>query len=158
MAKNRIILKLTTIIFLFISLALCSSQFVSSTDSDNDMNEDEEEDYVLDNPLTHLGTRSRFLASVIIKKGARCDLNTKNICNGVPAKKGTQLLFCCKNHCRNVLSDKNNCMTCGKKCKEGERCCNGVCTNVSSNVHHCGKCNKKCSHGVLCENRICGYA
>ena len=152
------ILKLTTIISLLIPLAL-HSQLVSSIDIDDIENELEEE-YVLDTPLPHLGpTRSRFLASIIIKKGAHCDAVTNNICNGVPANKGKGLLFCCKKHCRNVLSDRNNCGVCGHKCKGlGERCCNGVCTNVLSNDNHCGKCNKKCSPGDTCGNGFCGYA
>nr|AFK44311.1 unknown [Lotus japonicus] len=156
------ILKLTAIILsLLISLALNNSHFVSSTDDLNhdDQIEDEEEaeEYVLDTPLPHLGPRSRFLASVI-KKGTHCDRETNNICNGVPANKGRDMLFCCKKHCRNVLSDKNNCGVCGNKCKHGERCCGGVCTNVLSNVHHCGKCKKECSPGDLCGNGFCGYA
>ncbi|KAG4981457.1 hypothetical protein JHK82_034699 [Glycine max] len=154
------ILNLTTIIILLISLALHNSHFVVSStdiDQDHDFNEEEEEEYVLDTPIPHLGPRSRFLAT-IIKKGRQCDRETNNICNGVRANKGRDLLFCCKKHCRNVLSDKNNCSVCGNKCKQGERCCNGVCTNVLSNVRHCGKCNKQCSPGDSCGNGVCGYA
>ncbi|KAG4968992.1 hypothetical protein AAZX31_12G213400 [Glycine max] len=154
------ILNLTTIIILLISLALHNSHFVVSStdiDQDHDINEEEEEEYVLDTAIPHLGPRSRFLAT-IIKKGRQCDRETNNICNGVRANKGRDLLFCCKKHCRNVLSDKNNCSVCGNKCKQGERCCNGVCTNVLSNVRHCGKCNKQCSPGDSCGNGVCGYA
>ncbi|XP_061350947.1 protein GRIM REAPER-like [Gastrolobium bilobum] len=151
------ILKLTTILSLIILLALHSSKYVSSTNIDHDIEDEDELEYVLDTPLPHLGPRSRFLAS-IIKKGTQCDHETHNICNGVRANKGNDLLFCCKKHFRNVLSDKNNCGVCEHKCKEGERCCGGVCTHVLSNVHHCGKCNKKCSPGDLCENGICNYA
>jgi hypothetical protein len=148
------ILKLTIILSLLISLSL----FVSSNDDDNNHHdiedEEEQEYYVLD---THHGSRSRFLAN-IIKKGRQCNRETNNICNGVRANKGNDLLFCCKKHCRNVLSDKNNCNVCGNKCKQGERCCNGVCTNVLSNVRHCGKCKKECSNGDPCGNGFCGYA
>ncbi|XP_050879365.1 protein GRIM REAPER [Lathyrus oleraceus] len=157
------ILKLTIILSILISLSL----FVSSNDDDkshHDIVEDEDEDeeaqdfYIVDTPLQHHGSsRSRFLAS-IIKKGRRCNLESSNICNGVRANKGKDLLFCCKKHCRNVLSDKNNCNVCGHKCKEGERCCNGVCTNVLTNVHHCGKCKNECSSGAPCGNGFCGYA
>ncbi|CAK8535095.1 unnamed protein product [Lathyrus sativus] len=153
------ILKLTIILSILISLSLS----VSSNDDDknhHDIDEDEEaqEFYIVDTPLQHDGSsRSRFLAS-IIKKGKQCNLESNNICNGVRANKGKDLLFCCKKHCRNVLSDKNNCNECGHKCKQGERCCNGVCTNVLSNVHHCGKCKKECSSGDPCENGFCGYA
>lgn len=152
------ILNFTIILSLLISLVL----FVSSNnDIDHEIDEDENEEeyYVVDNAtsLHHNGPRSRFLAS-IIKKGTRCDRETNNICHGVRANKGKDMLFCCKKHCRNVLSDKNNCGVCGHKCKQGERCCNGVCTNVLSNVRHCGKCNKECSSGDLCGNGFCGYA
>ncbi|WJX73290.1 hypothetical protein P8452_57091 [Trifolium repens] len=153
------ILKLTIILSLLISLAL----FVSSNDDDinhHDMEEEDEEEqdfYVVDTPLQNQRSRSRFLAS-IIKKGTHCDRETNNICNGVRANKGKDLLFCCKKHCRNILSDKNNCNVCGHKCKQGEKCCNGICTNVMSNVNHCGKCKKECSNGDPCGNGFCGYA
>ncbi|KAK2369438.1 Stigma-specific Stig1 family protein [Trifolium repens] len=153
------ILKLTIILSILISLAL----FVSSNDDDinhHDMEEEDEEEqdfYVVDTPLQNQRSRSRFLAS-IIKKGTHCDRETNNICNGVRANKGKDLLFCCKKHCRNILSDKNNCNVCGHKCKQGEKCCNGICTNVMSNVNHCGKCKKECSNGDPCGNGFCGYA
>ncbi|KAK7324567.1 hypothetical protein VNO77_28239 [Canavalia gladiata] len=149
--------KLITILFLLISaLALHSSEFVSSTDADHD-DINEEEEYVLDTPLLHFGPRDRFLVSKI-KKGRRCNRVTNNICNGVRANKGRDLLFCCKMHCRNVLSDKNHCGVCLNKCAEGEHCCNGVCTNVMTNVHHCGKCKEECSPGDTCRDGMCGYA
>ncbi|XP_068498601.1 protein GRIM REAPER [Phaseolus vulgaris] len=154
------ILKLTTVLILLIFSTLHDSHFASSTDVDEDhedINEEEEEEYVLDTRIPHLGPRSRFLAT-IIKKGRQCNLETNNICNGVRANKGRDLLFCCKKHCRNVLSDKNNCKVCGNKCKLGQRCCDGVCTNVLSNASHCGKCNKKCSPGDSCGSGVCGYA
>jgi len=144
-------LKLTTLLILLIFSTL--HDFASSTDID----EEEEDEYVLDTPVPRLGPRSRFLAT-IIKKGRQCNRETNNICNGVRANKGRDLLFCCKNHCRNVLSDKNHCKVCGNKCKQGERCCNGVCTNVLSNAYHCGKCNKRCSPGDSCGSGVCGYA
>ncbi|KAH1103715.1 hypothetical protein GLYMA_13G276200v4 [Glycine max] len=128
-----------TILILLVSLALHNSHFVVSStdiDQDHDINEEEEEEYT------------------IIKKGRQCDHETNNIYNGVSTNKGRDLLFCCKNHCRNVLSDKNNCRVCGNKCKQGERCCNGVCTNVLSNARHCGKCNKQCSPGDSCGNGV----
>ncbi|CAJ1957129.1 unnamed protein product [Sphenostylis stenocarpa] len=156
---SNTILKLTTILILLIFSTLHNSHSASSTDvdQDHDINEEEEEEYVLDTPVPHLGPRSRFLAT-IIRKGRQCNRETYNICNGVRANKGRDLLFCCKKHCRNVHSDKNNCGACGHKCKEGERCCSGVCTNVLSNANHCGKCNKKCSPGDSCGNGFCGYA
>ncbi|XP_047163269.1 protein GRIM REAPER-like [Vigna umbellata] len=155
------ILKLTTFLLLLIFATLHDSQFGSASGvddkNDHERNEEEEEDYVLDSPISHLGPRSRFLATVI-KKGRQCNVETNNICNGVRANKGRDLLYCCKKHCRNVLSDKNNCKVCGNKCKQGERCCDGVCTNVLSNASHCGKCKKKCSSGDSCGSGVCGYA
>ncbi|QCE09953.1 protein GRIM REAPER [Vigna unguiculata] len=152
------ILKLTAFLVLLIFSTLHDSHFASATDvQDQNHNEEEDEDYVLDTPITHSGPRSRFLVSVI-KKGRQCNAESNNICNGVRANKGRDLLYCCKTHCRNVLRDKNNCKVCGNKCKQGERCCNGVCTNVLSNANHCGKCDKKCSSGDSCGNGVCGYA
>ena len=149
------LLKLITILSLVIPLLL-SLQY--QTAFSNDIEDDEE--YVVDSPLSNLRSRSRFLASVI-KKGTHCNPITNNVCNGVSANKRKSLLYCCKKHCRNVLSDKNNCGVRGKKCQEGQHYCNGRCTNTFYNVHHCGKCNKKCKNGVkwvwilwVCQNVI----
>ncbi|KAB2086476.1 hypothetical protein ERO13_A04G031920v2 [Gossypium hirsutum] len=126
---------------------------------------DGEEEYVLDHPviIPNLRSRSRFLKTSPtkdkIRKGADCDPHPSlNICKGISANNGTSLLYCCKTHCRNVLSDRNNCGKCGNRCKFGQRCCGGVCTNVANNVNHCGKCGNQCSSGVQCDNGFCGYA
>ncbi|KAF1866763.1 hypothetical protein Lal_00018148 [Lupinus albus] len=152
---NTILNLSTTILFLLILLALLDFQSVSSTNDDVD--HDIENEQVEHDLGTHVGLRSRFLKG-IIKKGKRCHVS-QNICNGVQAKKGTELLFCCKNlHCRDVLSDKNHCGKCGHKCEFGEKCCSGVCINVLYSAYHCGKCKSKCQQGVPCESGICGYA
>ncbi|XVF78530.1 hypothetical protein PTKIN_Ptkin14bG0141300 [Pterospermum kingtungense] len=160
MATN--ILKVIAILSLTISLLL--SLYPQATFS-FEIEDDDEEDYLLDNPLIipNLRSRSRFLSTTMkkdkIKKGAHCDSNSyHNICNGVSANNGTSLLYCCKKHCRNVLRDWNNCGQCGHRCKFGQRCCGGVCTDVVFNANHCGKCDKKCSPGVKCEFGYCGYA
>ncbi|KAI9085892.1 hypothetical protein K1719_031969 [Acacia pycnantha] len=155
MAHN--FLKLTTII---VSLLLLHSQ--ATTFQTEDMDDNEDYIYILDHKPSsslQIGTRSRFLMR-IVKKGVHCDASAGsfNICNGVSASKGRGLLFCCKNHCRNVLSDENNCGRCGHKCCQGHRCCDGACTDVLFNENHCGKCGNKCSLGVHCENGCCGYA
>ncbi|TQE04919.1 hypothetical protein C1H46_009390 [Malus baccata] len=147
------LLKLTTISFLMLHslLALHFQMAFSSSEL-----EDNDEVYVIDSPNPNFRSRSKFLAS-IIKKGAQCN-PIKNICNGISANKGTGILYCCKKHCRNVLSDKNNCGKCGNKCKFGMRCCNGTCMNTTSDANNCGKCGKKCKYGVKCEYGYCGYA
>ncbi|RRT85559.1 hypothetical protein B296_00005213 [Ensete ventricosum] len=93
---------------------------------------------------------SRFLAQGA-KKGDRCDPVASNACSGVQAKDGTQLLYCCKNHCRNVLSDRNNCGACGVRCGFGQLCCKGKCTAVAYDVNNCGKCGAVCQPGLRCE-------
>ncbi|XP_008794174.3 protein GRIM REAPER-like [Phoenix dactylifera] len=100
---------------------------------------------------------SRFLAENV-KKGDRCDPETNNICSGTKAKDGSQLLYCCKNHCRNVLSDRNHCGVCGSGCRFGQLCCNGKCTAVAYDIKNCGKCGEVCSPGERCEYGTCGYA
>ncbi|KAM7250620.1 hypothetical protein ACFE04_022503 [Oxalis oulophora] len=152
-------LKITFILFITIPLLLQPLHSHQTLFAD----EDDVEEYILDNPLTvpsNLRTHSRFLTTskiVKIKKGARCNYSY-NICNGVPANNGTSLLNCCKNHCRNILRDENNCGSCGHKCKFGQRCCGRVCMDVTSNDNHCGKCERKCATGVKCELGSCGYA
>ncbi|URE35351.1 Stigma-specific protein, Stig1 [Musa troglodytarum] len=100
---------------------------------------------------------SRFLAQGV-KKGDRCDPVANNVCSGVQAKDGTQLLYCCKNHCRNVLSDRNNCGACGVRCGFGQLCCKGKCTAVAYDVDNCGNCGTVCQPGLRCEYGSCGYA
>ncbi|XP_039142600.1 protein GRIM REAPER-like [Dioscorea cayenensis subsp. rotundata] len=113
---------------------------------------------VLNDHFQSLNPRSgsRFLANVV--KGDKCDLVTNNVCPGIPAKGNSQLLYCCKNHCRNILSDRNNCGVCGNKCGFGQLCCNGKCTAVAYDVSNCGECGNVCKAGVRCEYGSCGYA
>ncbi|XP_018822509.1 protein GRIM REAPER [Juglans regia] len=155
------LLKLTTILSLIMPLIITFLALHSQLAFSNNIEEDDEDQYVLDSPLMAninlRSSRSRFLASVI-KKGARCHPITNNVCNGIPANNGTSLLYCCKKHCRNILGDRNNCGRCGRKCKQGQRCCNRICTDITSNENHCGKCHKKCAKGVNCELGFCGYA
>ncbi|KAJ1403435.1 Stigma-specific protein Stig1 [Sesbania bispinosa] len=145
----KMLFKLIAALSLLITLSL-HCQMAFSTDIDGD----DQEYYI---PLPHFTSRSRFLATAIMK-GARCNPNANNICNGVSANKGTELLQCCKNKCVNVIGDMNNCGQCGKKCKQGERCCGGVCMNILKDVNNCGKCNKKCKPGIPCHIGFCGYA
>ncbi|XP_044482876.1 protein GRIM REAPER [Mangifera indica] len=151
----------STLLYLTLSLLLfLQFHIVFTFPFDVDADADDNEVYVLDNPVPNFRSRSRMLTqgSNVIKKGTHCDPEHKNICDGVSANKGTSLLYCCKTHCRNILSDMNNCGRCGVKCKFGERCCNGRCTSVVYNDNHCGKCNRKCPFGVKCEFGSCGYA
>ncbi|KAH7512562.1 hypothetical protein FEM48_Zijuj12G0103600 [Ziziphus jujuba var. spinosa] len=133
----------------------------------NNINEDDLEEYVLDNPIptNFISRGGRFLSNAnTVQKGAKCDPKAKvkkdniNVCNGVLANGAKSLLYCCKLKCQDILGDINNCGKCGKKCKHGQLCCNGVCTNIISNVKHCGKCGKRCQRGIECELGICGYA
>ncbi|CAA6673000.1 unnamed protein product [Spirodela intermedia] len=77
-----------------------------------------------------------------IRKGHKCNATVNNVCPGLLAKGGTQLLQCCKRRCRNVLSDRNHC---------------GV-HRVADDVDNCGKCGNKCAAGVRCAFGVCGYA
>ncbi|MCL7022353.1 hypothetical protein MKW94_020753 [Papaver nudicaule] len=65
---------------------------------------------------------------------------------------------CCKNKCVNILEDKNNCGTCGHKCKYSETCCQGRCVNPSYDPRHCGSCNNRCSKGASCSFGLCNYS
>lgn len=131
-----------------------------------DDDDDDDSQYILDAPLNQTTTTtsrlrsSRFLASIIIKKGTRCSTYPKtenNVCNGVSANNGTSLLYCCKKHCRNVFGDWNNCGGCGHRCKMNEKCCKGRCVDILFNPYNCGRCNRKCFAYERCEYGICGY-
>ncbi|XP_060190948.1 protein GRIM REAPER [Lycium barbarum] len=155
-----IFLKFTAILcFIFPFLLLSSTSKADQNsaflydDESEDINDDEY--YTLDTPFSNLRTKYPVTK---IRKGASCDAQSNNICDGVSANNGTSMLYCCKKHCRNILGDMNNCGQCQKKCKFGQRCCGGVCTDVVYNPLHCGKCNKACLPGVKCDFGYCGYA
>ncbi|XP_058092316.1 protein GRIM REAPER [Magnolia sinica] len=147
--------KLTTILSITITLAL----LIHIHAAIDDVEFDEEKEYVMDDHFLGLNVRSgsRFLATKI-EKGASCDELANNICSGVSVNNSTGLLQCCKKHCRDVLGDRNNCGVCGQKCGFGQLCCYGKCTDIAYNVDNCGKCDKKCRAGVKCEYGVCGYA
>ncbi|KAL3503206.1 hypothetical protein ACH5RR_037655 [Cinchona calisaya] len=150
------LLNLLTI--LSFSLAILHAQMAISSSSATilDVDDDDQEEYILDAPFAHTHLRSRFLSS--IKKGSSCNFEKKNKCNGVYANEGKSLLYCCKNHCRDVLGDRNNCGYCGFKCKFGEKCCGGRCIDVMYDPFNCGKCGKMCKKDHNCGYGYCGYA
>ncbi|XP_038990540.1 protein GRIM REAPER-like [Hibiscus syriacus] len=165
MASNNN-LKLISILPLAISILLSFHPQATFPFEIADFNEEEEyEEYVLGHPLIvpNLRSRSRFLMTSPkkdkIRKSAHCEPDSyQNICNGISVNNGTNILYCCKTHCRNVLRDQNNCGECRNRCKFGQCCCGGVCTDVVHNFDHCGKCDNRCSPGVKCEFGYCGYA
>ncbi|GMH05638.1 hypothetical protein Nepgr_007478 [Nepenthes gracilis] len=158
------LLNLTTIlslasifIFLFLSQSASSYHIIANGDHTKDHIIETTSGTFFPTSTSSRKSRSLFLKK-IVKKGARCHPITNNICNGILENNGTTLLYCCKNHCRNILADKNNCGRCGHKCKHGMLCCHGSCTNVAYNATHCGKCDHSCSPGIKCEFGSCGYA
>ncbi|KAG0465476.1 hypothetical protein HPP92_019640 [Vanilla planifolia] len=105
-----------------------------------------------------LGSRagSRFLADVLKNRdGDLCTPWAKNAC---PVRPPGNKLSCCNNHCRDVLSDYNNCGRCGVTCGFGELCCGGTCVAVAHHANNCGACGRVCQPGVRCEYGACGYA
>ncbi|GMJ05072.1 hypothetical protein like AT1G11925 [Hibiscus trionum] len=59
---------------------------------------------------------------------------------GICQAKGSPGPTCCKKKCVNVLTDRQNCGKCGKKCK------------------HCGGCNNRCGNREFCVLGLCNYA
>src|SRR5579871_1656762 len=80
-------------------------------------------------------------------------------------------LFKCNGQCVDVLSDNNNCGTCGVICQNGETCqsgqcmgggcmngqqmCNGFCTDTNSDPANCGQCGLACQNGQTCQGGQC---
>ena len=143
------------ILLKFIAIILLISSTNANPNSLFRYDDEEESIYILDTPFSSLRSSKKVTT---IKKGASCDANRNNICDGVSANKGTSMLYCCKKHCRNVLGDMNNCGKCQNKCNLLQRCCGGVCTRVIDDPKNCGKCNRVCKDGVKCEIGYCGYA
>ncbi|KAI3899496.1 hypothetical protein MKW92_029772 [Papaver armeniacum] len=87
---------------------------------------------------------------------AASDCNKNNyICYA----KGSPGSTCCNNKCVDLISDRDNCGACKKKCRfYSQTCCDGKCVNLSCDVQHCGRCNNKCRTGGLCSYGNCDYA
>ncbi|KAL8259319.1 hypothetical protein R6Q59_027272 [Mikania micrantha] len=83
----------------------------------------------------------------------KCNKNPR-LCHA----KGSPGPDCCNKKCVNVMTDKQNCGLCGRKCKHMEICCKGHCVNPMVNKHHCGGCNYVCERGDSCVRGMCSYA
>lgn len=61
--------------------------------------------------------------------------------------------------CFDVGADNDDrCGSCTHCCRpSGRKCCGGVCVDLLSNRNNCGRCGKRCRHRVRCQNGICGY-
>lgn len=74
---------------------------------------------------------------------------------------------------RDILSDPDNCGSCGAKCAPGEACvygkcecqCGGSCYHVTTDIDNCGACHSPCpgsrdenAHGApVCDDGVCDY-
>ena len=104
-------------------------------------------------PSNHLGRIGRFLADRPRPAQMTCD-QYPAVCRA----KGSPGLDCCNKQCVNVMTDKENCGKCGKRCSYSEMCCQGRCVNPSVDVYHCGRCNNPCKKGSSCVYGLCSYA
>lgn len=83
----------------------------------------------------------------------KCNKNPR-LCHA----KGSPGPDCCGKKCVNVMTDKQNCGLCGRRCKHMEICCKGTCVNPMVNKRHCGGCNRVCHRGDSCVHGMCSYA
>jgi hypothetical protein len=80
-------------------------------------------------------------------------------------------LTSCNGACVNLLSESNNCGSCGTSCTAPALCANGTCStacaagfqkcgdtcvNLSTDAAHCGSCEKMCDAGQPCYGGVCG--
>ncbi len=91
---------------------------------------------------------------------------------GMPGQLSCQAgLTSCNGACVNVLSESNNCGSCGTTCTAPALCANGACStscatgfqkcgetciNVATDAANCGSCGKACDAGVPCYGGVCG--
>lgn len=109
---------LNHVFILSLVFSLLSHSQIMSFPFGNNINEDDNEEYVVDNPIPNIISRGgRFLSNAnIIKKGAKCDPKDEkakkkkkniNVCNGVSVNGGKSLLYCCKSKFQDIVSDAN---------------------------------------------------
>lgn len=93
--------------------------------------------------------------------------SVEGVCNG----SGRSLI--CNGFCTDVLSDPNNCGTCGRICNASETCSNGWCVSTAtvcslgqtacgsqcvdtkSDRNNCGVCFKVCPQAQICVDSSC---
>nr|GMD11371.1 stigma-specific STIG1-like protein 1 [Ipomoea batatas] len=110
-------------------------------------------------PTTSLRGVGHFLAQK--GKETKAEKTRNQTCNKNPRicrAKGSPGPDCCKKKCVNVMSDRQNCGVCGKKCRYDETCCRGKCVSVLFDKNNCGGCRKKCKKGTTCVYGMCSYA
>ena len=76
----------------------------------------------------------------------------------------------CENgtHCTDLMTDEENCGSCGNVCPqglscfngtcgclEGETLCDGRCISTSVDTFNCGKCGNACPEGQYCSSGTC---
>ncbi|XVF87774.1 hypothetical protein PTKIN_Ptkin18bG0147800 [Pterospermum kingtungense] len=104
-------------------------------------------------PSNHHGRIDRFLAGTPRPAKMTCD-RYPTVCR----TKGRPGPDCCNKQCVNLMTDKQNCGTCGKRCSYSQLCCKGRCANPSADDYHCGRCNNPCEKGSSCVYGLCSYA
>ena len=78
------------------------------------------------------------------------------------------MIACGGGVCANVVSDSQNCGSCGNVCPSGVTCalgrcdceapmlgCDGLCVDPSSDMEHCGACGNACGAGESCLSGSC---
>lgn len=80
----------------------------------------------------------------------------------------------CGAECSDLISDNNNCGSCGhvcgsdeicmngicskiSKCNEGETLCDDTCVDTKTDSNNCGGCGNKCKPSESCVNGICVF-
>jgi len=74
----------------------------------------------------------------------------------------------CDGRCVDVLSNPDNCGSCGFACNDTATCVNGICKCAGGNIRcdgrcvdptsdddHCFECGNACPDGQMCENSVC---
>ena len=109
--------------------------------------------------------------------GAYCDLGSSGT--------GTSMLCCAGGGCTNILTDPQNCGTCGTVCSSNlacvdghceatscvgqpnqspcgtgaaSECCSSVCVDSQSDPSNCGGCGVHCSGTETCQSGLCGFS
>jgi len=91
----------------------------------------------------------------VLCNGALTNLLTDSQNCGSCGNRCPNLNVCCRGTCFDFWYDANNCGGCGQVCPELTICCQGTCTYYQNDTRNCGWCDHRCGEREVCCSGNC---